>query len=93
MKTIAIGGKIVQIGRNINKVFLSFETIQNRGAVVFGALGHAGHGTYPNVIKLISSHKLEMTKIITERYKLRDLLNIITKANIRNEGEVLIKPD
>jgi hypothetical protein len=34
-----------------------------------------------------------MTKIITARYTLRDLPNIITKANIRNEGKVLIKLD
>lgn len=45
----------------MNKAPLSFETIQNRGAIIFGVLGHAGHGTYSNVIKLISSHKLEMT--------------------------------
>lgn len=34
-----------------------------------------------------------MPKIITARYKLCDLPNIITKANIRIEGKVLIKPD
>lgn len=34
-----------------------------------------------------------MIKIITARYKLRDLPNIITKANIRNEEKVLIKQD
>jgi len=92
-KSLAIGGKIVQIGRNVNKVPLSFERIQNRGGIIFGALGHAGHGTYPNVIRLMASRKIDMEKVITARYKLYDMPKIIIKPNIRNEGKILIKPN
>jgi len=90
-KSLAIGGKIVQIGRAPGTTSMYLERLQVRGAQLFGSLGHAGHGTYPNIIRLMASRKIDMRRIITKKYKLRDAIHAITELSTKSEGKTIIK--
>ncbi len=91
-KSLAIGGKIVQIGRAAQRVPIYLEYFQTGAAQIFGAQGHSGYGNFPNVINLMASGKIDMTKIITARYKLDDALSALERATKREDGKILIKP-
>lgn len=90
-KSLAIDGKIVQIGRAAERVPIYLEYFQTHASQIFGAQGHSGYGTFPNVINLMASGKIDMTKIITSRFSLDNALKAIEKATKREDGKITIK--
>jgi 2-desacetyl-2-hydroxyethyl bacteriochlorophyllide A dehydrogenase len=90
-KTLAIDGKIVQIGRAAEKVPIYLEHFQTHASQIFGAQGHSGYGTFQNVINLMASGRIDMTKIITSRFSLDDALKAMEKATRREDGKITIK--
>jgi len=91
-KSLAIGGKVVWIGRAPEEVPIYFEIFQIRRAQVFGSQGHSGWGTFRNVIRLMAAGKIDMTKIITSRFKLEQALEAFERAKKRIDGKITIKP-
>ena len=91
-KSLAINGKIVQIGRAATRVPMFLEVLQVRRSQVFGAQGHSGHETFPNVIRMVASGRLDLSPIITARYKLDDTVEAIAKATQRNDGKIIVRP-
>jgi threonine dehydrogenase-like Zn-dependent dehydrogenase len=92
-KSLAINGKIVQIGRAAQRVPMYLEAFQVRRAQAFGAQGHSGHETFPNVIRLVASGRLDLSPIITARYDLAGTLDAIAKSTQRADGKILVKPN
>jgi len=92
-KALAINGKIVQIGRAAQRVPMYLEAFQVRRAQAFGAQGHSGHETFPNVIRLVASGRLDLSPIITARYDLAGTLDAIAKSTKRADGKILVKPN
>jgi len=90
-KSLAIDGKIVQIGRAAERVPIYLEHFQTHASQIFGAQGHSGYGTFQNVINLMASGKIDMTKIITSRFSLDDTLKAMEKATRREDGKITIK--
>ncbi len=91
-KSLAINGKIVQIGRAAKRVPMFLEVLQVRRSQVFGAQGHSGHETFPNVIRMVASGRLDLSPIITARYKLDDTVDAIAKATERRDGKIMVRP-
>ncbi len=91
-KSLAINGKIVQIGRAAKRVPMFLEVLQVRRSQVFGAQGHSGHETFPNVIRMVASGRLDLSPIITARYKLDDTVDAIAKATERKDGKIMVRP-
>ena len=91
-KALAINGKIVQIGRAAQRVPMYLEALQVRRSQVFGAQGHSGHETFPNVIRLIAAGRLDLSPIITARYGLEAAVDAIAKSTERADGKILVKP-
>ncbi len=91
-KALAINGKIVQIGRAAQRVPMYLEALQVRRSQVFGAQGHSGHETFPNVIRLIAAGRLDLSPIITARYGLEAAVDAIAKSIERADGKILVKP-
>lgn len=89
-KSLAINGKIVQIGRAAERVPMYLETLQVRRAEVFGAQGHSGHGNFPNVIRMVASGRLDLSPVITARYKLEEALKAIAKSGERADGKIMV---
>ena len=91
-KSLAINGKIVQIGRAATKVPMYLETLQVRRGQVFGSQGHSGHAIFPSVIRLMASGLIDMTQIITARYDLDEAVDAIAKSVAREDGKIMVKP-
>jgi hypothetical protein len=91
-KALAINGKIVQIGRAAQRVPMYLEAFQVRRAQAFGAQGHSGHETFPNVIRMVAAGRLDLSLIITARYGLEETLDAIAKSTERADGKILVKP-
>ena len=92
-KALAINGKIVQIGRAAQRVPMYLEAFQVRRAQAFGAQGHSGHETFPNVIRMVAAGRLDLSPIITARYGLEGTVDAIAKSTERADGKILVKPD
>ena len=92
-KALAINGKIVQIGRAAQRVPMYLEAFQVRRAQAYGAQGHSGHETFPNVIRLVASGRLDLSPIITARYDLAGTVDAIAKSIQRTDGKILVKPN
>jgi threonine dehydrogenase-like Zn-dependent dehydrogenase len=91
-KSMAINGKIVQIGRAAQRVPMYLETFQVRRSQFYGSQGHSGHATFPNVIRLVASGRLDLSPIITARYGLDGVVEGIAESGQRRHGKILVKP-
>jgi len=91
-KCLAINARIVQIGRAAQRVPMYLETFQVRHSQFFGAQGHSGNATFPNVIRLMASGLIDMTKAITARYTLEKTVEAIAKSTDRSDGKITVKP-
>ena len=92
-KGLAINSKIVQIGRAAKRVPMYLEAFQVRRAQAYGAQGHSGHETFPNVIRLVASGRIDLSPIITSRYALNDTVAAIAQSTTRADGKILVKPN
>jgi hypothetical protein len=91
-KSLAINGKIAWIGRADIVAPIFLEYFQVRRSQIFGSQGHSGHGIFKNVIRLMAAGKVDMTKIITRKYKLEDVLEAMEQATKRVDAKITIKP-
>lgn len=91
-KALAVDATIVQVGRAAEQANLYIETLQVRRGRLAGAQGHSGHANFPNVIRLMSAGMIDMTRIITSRFRLDDALKAFEKARERGGAKVMIKP-
>jgi len=92
-KALAINSKIVQIGRAAQRVPMYLESFQVRRSQFFGAQGHSGHETFPNVIRLVAAGRLDLSPIATGRYGLDATVEAIAKSTERADGKILVKPN
>ena len=90
-QALAINAKIVQIGRAASRVPLYLDNFQVRHTQLFGAQGHSGNATFPNVIRLMASGLIDQTRIVTARYKLDNAVDAIAKSTDRSDGKILVK--
>ncbi len=91
-KSLAIGAKIAWIGRAPKAVPIYLEIFQVRRSQLFGSQGHSGWRTFGNVIRLMAAGRIDMTKIITSRFKLDEVEKAFERAHKRIDGKITIKP-
>lgn len=89
--SMAVNARIVQIGRAAERVPMYLEHFQTHHAQVFGAQGHSGNGTFPNVIRLMASGLIDMTRIVTARYSLDDVVDAIKQSTMRQDGKIMVR--
>ncbi|HWG38064.1 MAG TPA: scyllo-inosose 3-dehydrogenase [Terriglobales bacterium] len=87
----ANGSQIIIIGRDPKRVPVYLEPYQCKKASIVGAMGNTGHGTYPNVLRMMAAGLLDPTLFITDRFPLDDFNAAVAKARTRQGGKVLIK--
>jgi threonine dehydrogenase-like Zn-dependent dehydrogenase len=92
-KALAINAKIVQIGRAAQRVPMYLESFQVRRAQAYGAQGHSGHETFPNVIRMVASGRLDLSPMITAQYNLQDTVSAIARSTERADGKIMVKPN
>jgi len=89
--SLAIGGKVVIIGRAAERAPMYLEHFQTHAGQLYGAQGHSGYGTFQNVIRLMASGRIDLRPIITSRFPLTAAVAAIEKASRRQDGKVLVK--
>ncbi len=89
--SMAVNARVVQIGRAAERVPMYLEHFQTHHAQIFGAQGHSGNGTFPNVIRLMAAGLIDMTRAITSRYDLDDVVDAIRKSTTREDGKVMVR--
>ncbi|MGI6007637.1 MAG: scyllo-inosose 3-dehydrogenase [Ruminococcus sp.] len=72
-KSLAIGGKTVQIGHTVGLTPVDIYGWQWNAATISGSNGQSGQGIYPDVIALMASGRIDMRKMVTGRFNLEDI--------------------
>lgn len=88
---MAVGGKIVMIGRASERAPVYLEHFQTHAAQIYGAQGHSGYGNFPNVIRLMAAGRIDLTPIITSRFPLSQGVEAVKKATRREDGKIMIR--
>jgi len=91
-KTIAINGKVAQVGRAAIRVPMYLETFQVRRGSLFGAQGHSGHAIFPSVIRMMGSGLIDNSKIVTSSFPLAQSVDAIAKSIDRADGKIIVHP-
>lgn len=87
-KSLAIGGKTVQIGHTPFTTPVDIFHWQWNAASISGSNGQSGMGIYPDVIALMAAGRIDMRNMCTGRYNLEDIeegLKVMA-------GKVLVSP-
>ncbi len=88
---LAIGGKVVIIGRAAERAPIYLEHFQTHAAQIYGAQGHSGYGNFPSVIRLMAAGRIDLTPIITSRFSLSQGVEAVQQATRRQDGKVMIR--
>ena len=91
-KMLAPHAKIVLIGYGGERFPMHFDSVLIREAEIFGAAGHAGYGTFLNVIRLIARGKIDPRPIVGARFPLDRAPEMIAElARTREHAKGLIE--
>lgn len=90
---LAVNATICHIGRSEKPTALSLEHYQVRGAQLAGSLGHAGHGTFQNVIRMMASGKLDMRPMVSARMALDDAASAFKRLESRQDAKIMLLPN
>ena len=90
LSSLAVGGKIVSIGANMQPVTLDTLPLMFRSASMFFTLGHLGGG-FPAIIALHAAGRLDLTPMITARFALDDAVAAMERAVKGQDAKVLIQ--
>ena len=93
LKSLAVGAKIVQIGMGPLEAPITAGPFQFRKAVLSGGIGHSGFNNFFNVIRLMSVGKLDMSKAVTSRFSLNQVIEAIVQSGKLEDGKVIVKPE
>ena len=89
---LAVGATIAHIGRSEHPTALSLEHYQVRGVQLAGSLGHAGHGTFPNVIRLMASGRLDLHPMVSARLPLDEGIAAFKRLEKREDCKIMLLP-
>ena len=87
------GGTIAQIGITANETSFHSVYMQKKGASYQFAIGSSGHGTWPNVIRLIESGRIHPEKYLSRCYHLDEALDAIHAAEKADGGKFVVTPN
>ncbi len=90
---LAVGATICHIGRSERPTPLSLEHYQVRGVQLAGSLGHAGHGTFPNVIRMMAAGKLDLRPMVSARLPLHQAKEAFKRLEAREDAKIMLMPN
>lgn len=89
---LAVGATITHIGRSERPTPLSLEHYQVYGVQLAGSLGHAGHGTFQNVIRMMASGRLDLRPMVSARLPLDEAHAAFTRLRSREDAKIILHP-
>lgn len=91
--SLAVNATITHIGRSERPTALSLEHYQVRGVQLAGSLGHAGHGTFQNVIRLMASGRLDLRPMVSARMPLDNAIDAFKRLEARQDAKIMLMPN
>jgi scyllo-inosose 3-dehydrogenase len=88
--SIALLGTILIIGRDSAHVSIFPEPLQTKRARLVLAKGNAGHGTYPHVLRLMASGRIDPQPLVTATYPFAELQAALDASRARGHGKILV---
>jgi threonine dehydrogenase-like Zn-dependent dehydrogenase len=92
-KALAVNATIAVIGLTGKPSPISLVAHQQRGVQMAGSLGHAGHGTFQNVIRMMASGKLDMRPMVSARMNLADAKSAFKRLESREDAKIILHPN
>jgi threonine dehydrogenase-like Zn-dependent dehydrogenase len=81
---------VVLVGRGPHRASIDPERLVVTGGGLRGSLGHSGAGTFGNVIRLMASGRLDMSRIVTNPVGLEGALEGLERLRDREAGKYMV---
>jgi len=91
VKSFAPNGTLVFLGRHDSTALVEFDTLVSQANRMVGARGHAGYGTYGNIIRLIAAGRIPARQMITSRFPFAQVMEAFVRAGARDEGKIMVR--
>jgi threonine dehydrogenase-like Zn-dependent dehydrogenase len=92
-RCLAVNASIIDIGMGGKRPTLPTVTYKQRGVQLAGSLGHAGHGTFQNVIRLMAAGRIDMRQMVSARLPLSDALSAFQRLESREDAKIILLPN
>lgn len=92
-KCLAVNASIIDIGMGGERPTLPVVTYKQQGVQLAGSLGHAGSGTFQNVIRLMAAGRIDMRQMVSERMPLDDALAAFKRLESREDAKIILQPN
>lgn len=89
-KSFASNGKMIHLGRQRSHANIELNTMVSQANQLIGARGHAGHGIFSDVIRLIAAGRLPAHKMITSRFPFDRVIDAFTQSTTRRDGKIMV---
>jgi len=87
---LAPTGTVVLVGRGPHRASIDPERLVVTGGGLRGTLGHSGFGTFGNVIRLMASGRLDMSRIVTDPVGLDGAVEGLERLRDREAGKYMV---
>jgi hypothetical protein len=81
---------VVLVGRGPHRASIDPERLVVTGGGLRGSLGHSGAGTFGNVIRLMASGRLDMSRIVTNLIGLDEAIEGLARLRDREAGKYMV---
>jgi scyllo-inosose 3-dehydrogenase len=81
---------VVLVGRGPHRASIDPERLVVAGGGLRGSLGHSGAGTFGNVIRLMASGRLDMSRIVTDLVGLDGAVEGLERLRDREAGKYMV---
>ncbi|MBZ0308430.1 MAG: zinc-binding dehydrogenase, partial [Anaerolineae bacterium] len=89
---LAVNATVIHIGMGGRPADLKLVHYNQRGVQLAGSLGHAGHGTFQNVIRMMASGRLDTRPMISARLPLTEALPAFRRLENREDAKIMLLP-
>lgn len=89
--SLAVNGTILYLGRAATYTPILLNHLVSGANSIVGSRGHAGYGIYSNLIKLLSSGRLQVTQMITSVYEYPHIADALKKSVARTDAKIMVK--
>ncbi|MBD2179300.1 alcohol dehydrogenase catalytic domain-containing protein [Pseudanabaena sp. FACHB-1998] len=90
MRSMAVAAKIIPVAISGDTYSINFTSFQAKAGHIFGSMGHSGSGNFQNVIRLISSGRLNIEPMIGKKFPIEQGLEAFKIAMRRSASKVFI---
>ena len=92
-RCLAVNASIIDIGMGGKRPTLPTVTYKQQGIQLAGSLGHAGSGTFQNVIRLMAAGRIDMRQMVSARMQLSDALQAFKRLESREDAKIILLPN